>query len=69
MTKVLNGNIANEARKQIEQVFKDNINLTPYRMAVGSGVNHAILKRIREGKPTSDATLDKLGAWITKNGY
>ena len=65
----LTSDLAKNARKQIELIFKENPSLTQYRISNESGVNYATLSRIRQGEKTTDATLVKLAIWIEENNY
>ena len=62
--KVLDGFIAEDARKQLQEIVDSGI--TPYRIRKETGVATVTIERILNGENPTAAQLDKLGVWVKK---
>jgi hypothetical protein len=67
MRKVLNGNITEDARKQLQEIIDKGV--TPYRISKDSGVAIMTITRILDSKNATTDQLDKLGKWIKEKKY
>jgi predicted transcriptional regulator len=61
------GNIENDFRTKLKQIFKADKTLNNSNVGKASGVNYQTVKRFLEGETITTKTLDKFGDWITEN--
>lgn len=68
MRKVLDGNIEEDARAQLEALLSRG-DITAYKVCKETGINNNTLRRFRNGEKITVQQLDILGSWIRTKGY
>ena len=71
-SKVLDGKTFEKAQNELRAI-KEKHDLTWAQIEKGSGVAAATIKRLYEGKDNNDIgvrnSLDRIGAWVKRQGY